>query len=120
MLIAVIVLSAFLLYDGYIEIEESHLLSNQIIEEQQKKDALLFEMHKAARQRLFILYQMASETDIFEIDDLNQSLDTQALIFMNSRREYLSMELTQQDRILLDRHCVTLPYLEQIPVEFSG
>lgn len=100
----VTITTAYLLYDGYQKVQSIYNQSYSIITEQQAKNVLLSTMYNVARERLIIVLKMSTEKDVFELDELNQSLGEQARLFMVTRQQLLTMKLDKEERELIDRH----------------
>ena len=97
-------ITAYLLYDGYQKVQSIYNQSYSIITEQQAKHTLLSTMYNVARERLIIVLKMSTKKDVFELDELNQSLGEQARIFMKARQQLLTMELDKEERNIIEEH----------------
>ena len=97
-----LVVFAYLLYNSYLEVKNTHDQAKAIIDEQQQKHRLLTEMYKAARERSVILLTMNSEEDIFELDELNQEMARQASLFIRAREKLDDVYMTDEERAIFE------------------
>jgi diguanylate cyclase (GGDEF)-like protein len=96
------VVFAYLLYDGYIEVKNTHEQAKNIIEEQQTKHRLITDMYMAARERSVILLTMNAEDDIFVLDELNLEMAKQASLFINARERLDHVSMSDEEREIFE------------------
>jgi len=75
---------------------------NEIVTSNNKKLSLLFNMQQIARDRSLTLYQMINTRDPFEFDDLYSLFRIQAQRFIKSRRHFVSLVLTTEEKTFLE------------------
>lgn len=99
--ITLIVMCAALIFFSYNDIRHSYLITRNIILEQQIKRTLVTDMYNSARERSLILLKMLAEEDDFVLQELSHELDKNAQLFIQSREELLSIDLTHKELELL-------------------
>jgi diguanylate cyclase (GGDEF)-like protein len=95
------VISAYLLYNGYSDVKSAHLQARGVIEVQQTKYRLLTTMFSASRERSVILLKMLAEEDLFELDDLKQVLSLEASNFIAAHQQFTKMKLGKEEKLIL-------------------
>lgn len=99
--IGLLALIGLLTYFAYSDLGKTYQLTQQVIEQQQAKRALLTTMSNATHERSVLLLKMLAETDEFILDELNQLLIEQASRFISAREQLLAMNLGLQELELL-------------------
>jgi len=99
--------TAFSLHETYTSISQTHTLLAENVQTRQEKRNHLISMYNAARERSLTLLEMLDTEDAFELDDLNQKLNTYATNFRSARIGLLAQQLSSQEKIQLT-HLFTL------------
>ncbi len=91
LVIVTAVLSAYLIFNGYMTLSSIFEDSRTVITRQYQRQYDLSQMYRASRERSLILLQMAAETDAFKLDNLRQRMREQAEKFISARKNLLSI-----------------------------
>ena len=100
---SVLLAAAYLIINSYIDTRQVHDATTNVLREQQLKRVLLASMLSASRKRSLILLEMATEGDVFNLDDLKQRFAEQARIFIAAKENIYSLPLTEKEFTLLER-----------------
>jgi diguanylate cyclase (GGDEF)-like protein/PAS domain S-box-containing protein len=88
---------------GMISLDEINNQLKSIASNNLVKVSLASDMLHAARERSILLHRMVLLDDPFERDELGLELDVHGAQFGNKRTLLLSMELSDEERLILDR-----------------
>ena len=102
-ILSVLLAAGYLILNSYSDARQVHDTTTKVLRDQQLKRVLLASMFSASRVRSLILLEMATEEDVFELDDLNQRFAEQARIFITAREKIYSLPLTEKELMLLER-----------------
>jgi diguanylate cyclase (GGDEF)-like protein len=98
----VVFIFAYLLYDSYQEVKNTHQQAKVVIGEQDRKQHLLTTMYMAARERSILLLTMNTEDDIFQLDELTQEMSRQASIFIQARSQLDHLPMSSKEREIFE------------------
>jgi len=86
-----------------VQIKATQSSINKIVVGNNTKSRLLVEMQQAARERSLALYSMVNTKDAFEYDDLFQTFQGFAEVFIKARHILLSMPLSSEERTMIEK-----------------
>ncbi len=102
-ILSVLLAAGYLIFNSYSDAKQVHGNTTKVLRDQQLKRVLLASMFSASRKRSVILLEMATERDVFELDDLSQRFAEQARVFITAREKIYSQPLTEKEFMLLER-----------------
>jgi len=87
---------------GLQQIDRTHERIQSIVDKHNVKTGLITQMKWAARERSLNLYHMVGIEDAFERDDIFMEYHTHAAEFVQARSHLLTMNLSREEKQLLD------------------
>ncbi len=102
-ILCVLLAAGYLIVNSYTDAKQVHNAATKVLIEQQLKRVLFASMLSASRKRSLILLEMATEADVFNLDELKQRLAEQAQIFIAAEENIYSLPLTEKEFTLLER-----------------
>ena len=76
---------------------------NEIVNSNNKKSQLVFEMQQIARERSLALYTMVNTKDVFEYEETFTLYRQYAENFIKARTKFIGMSLSQEERNLINK-----------------
>jgi len=86
-------LISYLIFNAYNDVKKTYVDAVDIISTQQHKRQLLSNMHNAVRERSYLILQMSTVEDFFELDEMNQQLYKWAAEYIRNREQLLLLPL---------------------------
>ncbi len=101
--VAILLLMGLLTNYAMDRVEELNRQLQTVVENHNRKAALLKTMHQAARERLFTMQHMLLIDDIFKQDEDALLIDQYGGQFIGARDQYTNLPLSRHEQQLLDR-----------------
>ncbi len=111
--------TVFLVFNGYRNIVGSYAYIADKMELQQQKRSLMSAMYDAALVRTPLLLQMLAETDVFELDTLNQKLGQSARDFIRKREALYQLKLSAEEKLLLKKQSELIHQAEPLQIRIA-